>query len=233
MTGDGSRLFRSALRAGVVALGLWGAPFAIAQDLVPEEPGPEEPAAPDPVQPDTATIDRVEAYLNDICTLKAGFIQRAPDGSVAEGRLSLERPGRLRFDYGDEVPLLVVSDGTTLSFVDYDVKQVTRWPIMDTPLGILVAKETDFDDKFMVTTSTDAGGLLRVTVQDPKRLDEGYITLIFERDPLILRAWDAVDAQGMVTRVTLVNAETNVALNDSLFTFKDPRTLPFSGRRRR
>lgn len=219
----------TAVGAAIIAVGLWGAPLAIAQDSVPAETVTPAEAA----KPDTATIDRVEAYLNGIRSLEAGFIQRAPDGAVAEGRLSLERPGRLRFDYGDDVPLLVVSDGTTLSFVDYDVKQVTRWPIMDTPLGILVAKETELGDEFMVTTSEETGGLLRVTVQDPKRLDEGYITLIFERAPLILRAWDAVDAQGMVTRVTLVNAEPNVALDDALFTFKDPRTLPFSKRRRR
>lgn len=178
-------------------------------------------------------VTAVEDYLNGIHSLESGFIQRGPDGSVVEGTLSLERPGRLRFQYQEGVPILIVSDGTTLTFVDYDVRQVTRWPIADTPLGILVAKNIDLENAMIVSSTSGEDGLLRVTVQDPKRIDEGYITLIFEQKPLTLRAWDAVDPQGLVTRVTLVNAETNVALDDSLFTFKDPRALPFSGRRRR
>lgn len=178
-------------------------------------------------------LSRVEDYLNSIQSLEAGFIQRGPDGGVAEGTLSLERPGKLRFDYEDDIPLLLVSDGTTLTFVDYDVKQVTRWPIMDTPLGILVAREIDLSGDMIVSTYQDDGGLLRVTIKDPKRMDEGYISLIFEQNPMVLRAWDAIDAQGLVTRITLVNAEANVDLAKSLFTFKDPRALPFSGRRRR
>lgn len=193
----------------------------------------ETESEPEPEPELGATLRRVEDYLNGIKSLESGFIQRGPDGTVTEGTLSLERPGRLRFDYTDDIPLLLVSDGTTLTFVDYEVKQVTRWPIMDTPLGILVAKHIDLRGDLIVTASEAEGGLLRVTVKDPKRLDEGYITLIFEQNPLVLRAWDAVDAQGFVTRVALVNMETNVALADSLFTFKDPRALPFTGRRKR
>ena len=224
-------------RAIAVIVFAAGISAAHAETPTSSAPGP----APSPSQSTTkpkpsamAEIGKVEAYLNGIHTLKAQFIQRGPDGSVAEGTVSLERPGRLRFQYGDDVPLLLVSDGTTLTFVDYDVKQVTRWPIMDTSLGILVAKTIDFKGKMIVSSTAGDDGLLRVTVQDPKRLDEGYITLIFEQHPLTLRAWDAVDPQGMVTRVTLVNAETNVALDNSLFTFKDPRALPFSrGHQRR
>ncbi|MEX1147243.1 MAG: outer membrane lipoprotein carrier protein LolA [Sphingomonadales bacterium] len=178
-------------------------------------------------------VRRVEDYLNGMRSLKADFIQRSPDGSVAEGTLALERPGRLRFDYEEDVPLLVVSDGTTLSFIDYDVNQVTRWPIMDTPLGILVAGTIDLRSAMIVNVSEGEDGLLRVSVQDPKRLDEGYIVLILDQNPMTLRAWDAVDPQGQVTRVALVNMEPNVDVDRSRFKFEDPRTMPFSGRRRR
>lgn len=210
-----------------------GPVFAEAVDQSRENgPDGDKNALEQSVAPDSR-LEEVEAYLNSVQSLKADFIQRSPDGLVAEGTLALERPGRLRFDYAEDVPLLVVSDGTTLSFIDYDVNQVTRWPIMDTPLGILVAREINFHDGLIVNTSLGEDGLLRVSVQDPKRIDEGYITLIFEQDPMVLRAWDAVDPQGMVTRVALVNVDTNVELSRSLFDFDDPRARPFSGRRRR
>ncbi len=43
-------------------------------------------------------ISRVEAYLNGIDTLRAGFVQIAPDGAVSEGTLYIQRHGQLRID---------------------------------------------------------------------------------------------------------------------------------------
>ncbi len=181
-------------------------------------------AAPPPAGPDVA---RVERYLNDIRSLKAEFIQVAPDGVVTEGKVTMERPGKLRFEYQPGVPILVVADGSTLTFVDYDVKQVTRWPISETPLGILVAKTINLTKALTVTTRHGEDGLLRVVVVDPKKTDQGYITLIFEDPPLTLRAWEVTDPQGYVTRVTLINPVTNADVPDKFFTYNDPRTLPF------
>jgi outer membrane lipoprotein-sorting protein len=152
---------------------------------------------------------------------------------MSEGSMHLKRPGKLRFDYGKDSPLLLVSDGKILTFVDNDVKQVTRWPIKDTPLGILVAGKVDLNKDLKITRMIRGGGLLRVTVKDPKHADQGFITLIFNAAPLDLRAWEVTDQQGLLTRVTLMNPEKNLALNDNLFTFKDPRVLPFTGNRRR
>ena len=181
---------------------------------------------------ETAEYTAIEDYLEGIKTLSADFIQEGPDGTMAEGSMHLKRPGKLRFDYGKDSPLLLVSDGSILTFVDNDVKQVTRWPINDTPLGILVAKKVDLKKDVNVTSMTRGGGLLKVTVKDPKHAEQGYITLIFNAAPLELRAWEVTDSQGLKTRVTLMNPEKNVAVNDRLFTFKDPRVLPLTGNRR-
>ncbi|HEC00892.1 MAG TPA: outer membrane lipoprotein carrier protein LolA, partial [Sphingomonadales bacterium] len=113
--------------------------------------GPALASKPDSIIPversekDLETIKKVEESLNAIHSLRASFVQRAPDGTVAEGMVYLERPGKLRFDYGKDAPFLVVSNGSLLTFVDYEVKQVNRWPIKKTPLGILVDKEIKLD----------------------------------------------------------------------------------------
>lgn len=190
---------------------------------------PEAPPKPAPQAAPVKAVDdisRVESYLADIKSLTARFIQQAPDGSTTEGTLTLLRPGKLRFEYQPEVPLLVVSDGSTLTFVDYSVKQVTRWPISDTPLGVLVAKDVDLKNNLQATTHRDKGGLLYVKIVDPKRKDEGYITLIFENQPLTLKAWQVTDAQGLETRVNLLDTAYNVDVSNKSFTFKDPRSLP-------
>ena len=172
---------------------------------------------------DAATLNRIEESLNAIQSLKTDFIQRAPDGSVAEGVLYLERPGKIRFDFGDAAPFLVVSDGSLLTFVDYDVKQVSRWPIRKTPLGILVDDEITFDSSVEVPDIIRFAGLVKVPVIDPKRQEYGYIILIFEESTMELRAWEVVDAQGYTTRVALLNPEYNIDIDKKKFKFKDPR----------
>ncbi len=178
------------------------------------------------------TLDQIALSLNAIKTLKADFIQRAPDGSVAEGVLYLERPGKLRFDFGKDAPFLVVSNGSLLTFVDYEVKQVSRWPIKKTPLGILVDKEIKFDSKIEVPDIIRFAGLIKVPVIDPKRQEYGYIILIFEESTMELRAWESVDAQGYTTRVALINPEYNVEIDKKHFTFRDPRPSKRGPRRK-
>ncbi|HRY23665.1 MAG TPA: outer membrane lipoprotein carrier protein LolA, partial [Geminicoccaceae bacterium] len=56
-------------------------------------------AAARPLAAQSAVLADVERYLNGIDTLAARFEQIAPDGSLSRGRVYIQRPGRLRFDY--------------------------------------------------------------------------------------------------------------------------------------
>ncbi|MGH7189031.1 MAG: LolA family protein, partial [Acetobacteraceae bacterium] len=53
---------------------------------------------PAPLTPqDQAELGQIQAYLNGLTSLKAKFLQIAPDGSASQGIAWLERPGRMRF----------------------------------------------------------------------------------------------------------------------------------------
>jgi len=181
-------------------------------------------------------LGEIEQALGRLESLTAEFVQTSPEGTLHRGRLSLERPGRLRFDYTDETPLLLVSDGKVLTFVDYESGQVTRWPIEDTPLGLLVQEEIRLagDERILDVRAEPDGSRVTLTAQDPDRPDDGTITLIFERDDSRLRldGWRVLDGRGAVTRVRLHEMKRNAQLADSLWTFDDPRKLPSQRRRR-
>ncbi|WP_281299913.1 MULTISPECIES: outer membrane lipoprotein carrier protein LolA [unclassified Iodidimonas] len=217
---------------------------ALAQDRDGEPGEPLAELSEQHVESDglSQRIDKVEAFLNGIDTLKSDFIQIAENGTITRGVLSLDRPGRLRFEYTDETPLLLVSDGTLLSFIDYDVGQVTRWPIDDTPLGILVQKKIDLRAADAMVNSLEIGGqsVILVSVDDPANNQQGNLTLLIEETSqpdgppsLSLRGWEVMDGQGAVTRIRLEKTRLNLALADEeLWSFKDPRTLPSQRRRR-
>ncbi len=170
----------------------------------------------------SAPLDEVAATLAATRTMTADFVQTAPDGRQARGKMTLARPGKIRFDY-DASQLLVVSDGRRLSMIDYKVGQVSQWPINTTPLAALLDPAKDLARVARVVGDTPAE--LRVEARDARHPEYGSITLNFARSGagLALTGWTAVDAQQGRTEISLGNVRSNVAVGGASFTFRDPR----------
>ena len=100
------------------------------------------PVAPAMAQ-QAGSLDQVVAALRGITTLKANFTQTDRSGQSVSGVLTMKRPGRIRFQYQKGVPMLIVGDGKALTLVDYEVKQVQRWPIGNSPLGAILDPKRD------------------------------------------------------------------------------------------
>jgi outer membrane lipoprotein-sorting protein len=177
-----------------------------------------------------ATLADVGNALAATTTMTADFTQTAANGAKSEGRMQLKRPGRIRFDYGKSVPYLVVADGRTLSFVDYQVAQVSQWPIRSTPLGVLLDPKADLARIARVVPAGDSPmpGVVTVLAEDPKKPEQGRIMFFLARDAaapggLKLTGWRVTDAQDNLVTVTLSNVRLNVPIADSGFRFNDPR----------
>ncbi|MEM8984291.1 MAG: outer membrane lipoprotein chaperone LolA [Pseudomonadota bacterium] len=103
----------------------------------------------------TASDDPLVAFLEVTTTISADFEQELtdPDGRLVEssrGRLVIERPGRLRWDY-DEPDQTVLADGERLWLFDREVDQVTISDQNDTLGGspaALLAGSSDALDAF-------------------------------------------------------------------------------------
>ena len=161
-------------------------------------------------------LAEIQDYLNGIKTLTAKFDQFAPNGSLSSGEFILSRPGHLRFDYDPPSEVLVVADGYWITMIDAHVRQLSRWPINDTPLGVLVKKDLDLEQDVDILGLVDADGIIRLTVADKKEPGKGTMTLVFTKGPLDLRQWRVMDAQGQVTTVTLNDARQNVERENAL-----------------
>ena len=183
------------------------------------------PAAPAAAQSDQ--LDQVVSALRGISTMTADFTQTDRKGQSLSGKLSLKRPGKIRFEYQKSANMLVVSNGKSLYLVDYDVNQVQRWPIGNSPLGALLDPSRDVK-KYGKLIPSGTDNVVTVEVKDSKHPEYGVITLIFVRNAnapggLQLTNWVALDAQNGRTTVRLSNQRYGVSIADSAFTFKDPR----------
>ena len=219
-------ILAAALLAPVLALGILTLAAAPAR--------PAAAAIADGIGTDArAELDRIAAYLNTVRSLKGRFVQTGPDGSVAEGTLWLQRPGRLRFEYDPPAPLLVVADGTYVILNDRDVGQTTRYPIGATPLGLLVRETIGFTGRDVEVTGVQnlPGGLVRVDMLDPTDREQGALRLFLTEAPLTLRGWEVIDPQGLSTTVALSDLEPNVSVAAERFRFVQPTTGPSHTRR--
>ena len=172
-------------------------------------------------------LDRAVAALRGISTMKADFTQTDRKGQTVAGVMTLKRPGKIRFQYEDGVPMLLVSNGKSMTLIDYEVNQVQRWPIKSSPLGALLDPSRDVK-KYGKLIPTGNANVVSVEVRDPQKPEFGVITLIFTRDAsapggLELTNWVALDSQNHRTTVRLRNHRYGVAVADSAFTYKDPR----------
>jgi len=176
---------------------------------------------------DASQLSAAVSALRGIGTLTADFQQTDRSGQVVSGKLTLKRPGRIRFQYEKSVNMLIVGDGKALTLVDYDVKQVQRWPISNSPLGALLDPRRDVA-KFGTVRDTGNPNVISVEVRDPKHPEYGIITLIFTRKAsapggLELSYWVALDSQNKRTTIRLVNHKYGMAIPDSAFGWNDPR----------
>ena len=197
------------------ALALAAAPVALAAVA----PAPVVAQAP-------PGLDQVQAHLRAVSTMTASFTQTDRRGRSLNGTMSLKRPGKIRFDYGRNANMLIVGDGRALTFVDYDARDLQRWPINDSPLSVLLNPNQDLS-RYARVTRNDAQVLL-VEARDPRRREFGTITIAFAKSAnapagLMLQGWNVIDAQNHLTSVRLSGQRFNVPVADSLFTYRDPR----------
>ncbi len=174
---------------------------------------------------DRADLARIEAYLNAMHTLKARFLQVAPDGSTSGGTAWIDRPGRLRFEYAPPSPLLLVAGHGLVFFHDSQLQQTSNYPLGTTPLSILLADHITLSGDLTVTALGRQPGAIQVTLVRTSSPGDGSLTLIFADNPLALRQWAVVDAQRQETRVSLFDVELGGRFDQSLFNFVDPAFL--------
>ncbi len=172
---------------------------------------------------------QVVTHMKAVGTMTANFTQTDRNGQSLSGKLLLKRPGHVRFEYQKNVPLLIVADGRALTMIDYEVKQVQRWPIRNSPLAALLDPGQDLA-RFGKIVSTSTNDVISVEVRDPKRPEFGLITMVFVKQAgapggLTLNGWVALDSKNNRTSIRLGNVKFNGSVPNSSFTWKDPRPV--------
>lgn len=171
---------------------------------------------------DAADVARAESYLNSIRTLQGKFIQTSSNGGYAEGKIYLRRPDHLRLDYAPPAKLQVYADGFWLIYADFELHNVDQVPLSTTPAAVLTADKVKLSGDVTVLGVTRGKQTLDIRMTQTSDPDQGKLVLAFSDAPLQLRSWTVIDAQGIHTRVALVNTEFNTPVDPEVFFFDKP-----------
>jgi outer membrane lipoprotein-sorting protein len=171
-------------------------------------------------------IDRLNAYFNGFSTLQGDFIQFAADGRRFEGKIYIQRPGKMRFEYRPPVTMEVVADGTSVAIRDKKLATQDLYSIGQTPLKFLVKERMDLARDSQVTNVSTKGDILSVKIEDRSTLGgTSKITLNYDLAANELRQWVVIDPQGYETSVSLYNLDTQRRPDPKNFVINYERVL--------
>lgn len=177
---------------------------------------------------DNGLVGVAENYLNSVTGLTGTFVQTA-NGKQENGVFSMLRPGRVRLDY-DNMPVQLISDGRDLYFFDKSLDQITTVPLTSTPAGILIREHIDLrnaDINVVETADLNNKFSLKLNLRGQEGL--GNMTVVFDKNPVMLDSWTVTDATGAVTDVVFHNLKIKTNFASDYFQIQRHRTISTSG----
>ncbi len=171
----------------------------------------------------TAMVEKVNGYFNDLKTLRGDFVQTDANGETMKGKFKMKRPGMFRFDYARPSRQVVISDGTYLAVQDHDLNNEDRVALDQTPFRVLLRADVNLLRDSVISEVQENDTDILLALQDKSPDSPGRIRLVLSKTPeLTLKEWITNDAQGLETRVEVMDVERDTEIDASEFVIKAP-----------
>lgn len=203
------------------------APLALGTPPAPVSAPGAQVAAADPAAAMTEadreaqTLAKVNRYFNGIRTLVGNFTQVGPDGSRADGKFFLAKPGKVRFYYQRPSTTDIIADGRSLVVRDRKLATQDVYPLSQTPLKFLLDTKLDLARDSKVQQVYEEPGLISVAIEEETTFGgKARILLVFatqDQTNFELKQWTITDAQGLDTTIAVSELDTSTKPDEKLF----------------
>jgi outer membrane lipoprotein-sorting protein len=183
---------------------------------------PQAKAAPNkPATTDLSPAELLTAVNEQLTALKqfsAKFSQISGNGQQVSGRLTVLRPGRLRFDYNAPSAITIIADGNAVAVIDSHLGTQDVYAIGLTPLKFLLGNSINLARDFKIIDVSQEGDKVVVYGEDASTFGgTSRIALGFDSKTLLLKQWNVTDPQGYEVQVVLANIDTRHEPDPMLF----------------
>lgn len=171
---------------------------------------------------------KLSQLLNNVQTSRADFTQIVMNsrGQILQrisGKMTIQRPGRFRWEVMQPSKQLLIADGQRIWFYDIDLQQITiqkqKTIDTDSPASLLSESPKNLNQLFVIHPLMNVQGFSLF----PKNKNALFqsITLIFQKDHLHeMRLTDKLDQQ---TVINFSQVELNPHLSAKTFQFIMPK----------
>lgn len=171
-------------------------------------------------------IQKANAWFNAAPTMVGDFVQIGPDGRRSEGKVYVQRPGRLRFEYAQPATMEIIADGTSVVIRDRKLATQDTYFLAQTPLKFLLKDNIDLARDVRIESVTGDGASTTIAVEDKATFGgTSHIKLMFDSKNFALKQWQVTDPQGYETLVSLFNIDLATRPDPSLFKIRTERFL--------
>jgi outer membrane lipoprotein-sorting protein len=165
-----------------------------------------------------ALLDKVSNYLSGVQTMVGNFVQIGPDGRRVDGNFSIQKPGKVRFQYNPPSPIDVIADGSSVVVRDRSLETTEYYPLSQTPLRYLLAEHIDLlRDTDVISVSADDTFVTVVIEETQVVTGTSRLMIMFDAKNLQLKQWTVTDAQGLDTTVAVYNLDSQKKPDPNLF----------------
>jgi outer membrane lipoprotein-sorting protein len=164
-------------------------------------------------------IAKADRFLSSAQTMVGDFVQNGQDGKQSEGKIYIQKPGKLRFEYAAPATLEVIADGSNVDVHDRKLDTHNTYAISNTPLKFLLEDKIDLKSDVQILNVLKTPDVVMILVDDRTTFGgTSRIRLIFDAKTYELRQWQVRDPQGYETLVTLYNIDFKQKPDPRLFT---------------
>jgi len=165
-----------------------------------------------------AMLDKVSNYLSSVQTMVGNFVQVGPDGRRVDGTFSIQKPGKVRFQYNPPSPIDIIADGSSVVVRDRSLETADFYPLSQTPLRYLLADHIDLlRDTDVISVSADDTFVTVVIEETQVMTGTNRLMIMFDAKNLQLKQWTVSDPQGLDTTVAVYNLDSVKKPDPNLF----------------
>lgn len=190
-------------------------------------------------------LKNIEIFLNNISNLSANFIQNSQDTNsnskssiknqssaninsknLIEGKFYLSRnsnqSGKMRIEYLADPKIVIVVNGSILSYHDIELDEISRISTNTTPASFLTRPNISFSSKdVQITNIQKDNNFIKISLLKKNRKDAGEFSLIFKNSPLEFVKMEVKNDLGQIVSVTLNNIDMTSSIPNKFFVIKD------------
>ena len=170
-------------------------------------------------------VNKTNIFFDNLQTLQSNFYQYDDNsGKMAEGKLYIQKPKKLRFEYTHPFNTLLITNNNITTYYDKDLDEISTFATKSLPISFLFNEQSNLKSinaEIKKINKEDN----KITIYTTSTIDKNKfnINYTFNNNITTLQEINFQDENGQNITITLFNTQLNKELDKNLFIFKNPR----------